>query len=102
MVVVENHGYDRVLVRPSDFYVVIGDLQFAYSAKAQSQATGKDWVLLHETVLFNGKAAGGWVIYQLPFSRIGMSAVGGDFSIVWDHPSDLLVYYYQKSTSSTE
>ena len=90
VVVVENHGYDRVLVRPSDFYVVMDTRQFALSEKGTSLATGPN--LLPETVLFNGNTAAGWIIYQLPYD--------GSFSIVWNHPSDVLVYY-QKSTSST-
>jgi hypothetical protein len=93
---VENHGYDRLFIQPSDLYVVfrspsssVGQ-QFQYSSTAFSCYAGKAYEL-QATYVLNGLSVEGVVFYEVPDKW----AYGdnGPFKLLWNHPSDVNVQY---------
>ncbi len=82
MITVQNHGYDSVFVSPIDFYVVIGNQQYAYSPETYS-CIGSN---LSSISVLNGLSVTGWLLYEVPANY-------GTFNLLWDHPSSVNVQY---------
>ena len=68
---IENHGYERVYVFTSDFYVIVGNRQFKYSSATYSL---DDY--LPSTELFNGLTLTGSIAYEVPINY-------GTYSLLW-------------------
>jgi hypothetical protein len=81
-IIFQNHGYARVHISPSEFYLVVASVQHAYDAFLTSMYTNA----IAPTDVLDGLVVVGWLVYEIPANYTS-------FSLIWTNPNGLVVQY---------